>query len=100
MWQFKSTEEVIGHFKVLWKEYALCPDEKLSADAIELKRKLLDSVGFNNHQDATRITELEEALKPFAEPHFMGDNYVKFSPRLIEVARKALTKSALPQKGE
>lgn len=34
---------------------------------------------------------LREALKPFAEPHFMGDNYVKFAPRLIEAARRALS---------
>lgn len=38
-----------------------------------------------------RIERLERALKPFAEPHFMGDNYVKFAPRLIETARAALS---------
>lgn len=37
------------------------------------------------------IARLREALKPFAEPHAMGDNYVKFAPRLIEAARRALT---------
>ena len=33
---------------------------------------------------------LRKALEPFAEPHAMGDNYVKFAPRLIEDARAAL----------
>lgn len=33
---------------------------------------------------------LRAALQPFSEPHAMGDNYVKFAPRLIEAARAAL----------
>ena len=37
-----------------------------------------------------RTSILCEALEPFAEPHAMGDNYVKFAPRLIEAARTAL----------
>ncbi len=40
---------------------------------------------------ADEIDRLRAALRPFAEPHFMGDNYVKFAPRLIEAARAALT---------
>ena len=39
-----------------------------------------------------RIAELIEALRPFAEPHGMGDNYVQFHPRLIATARAALAK--------
>lgn len=38
-----------------------------------------------------REERLEQALMPFAEPHTMGDNYVKFAPRLIDAARKALS---------
>jgi len=34
---------------------------------------------------------VSEALKPFAEPHPMGDAYVKFSVHLIEAARSALS---------
>ncbi len=33
---------------------------------------------------------LRAALQAFAEPHFMGDNYVKFHPRLLTAARDAL----------
>ena len=36
------------------------------------------------------IERLRAALKPFAEPHAMGDNYVQFAPRLIHAARAAL----------
>lgn len=36
------------------------------------------------------IERLKDALTPFAGPHFFGDNYVRFSPRLIEIARAAL----------
>lgn len=36
--------------------------------------------------------ELCAALRPFAEPHGMGDNYVQFAPRLIQAAREALAK--------
>lgn len=39
---------------------------------------------------ADAIEKLRTALTPFAEPHFMGDNYVRFAPRLIEAARAAL----------
>lgn len=39
---------------------------------------------------ADEIERLIAALKPFAEPHAMGDNYVRFAPRLIDAARKAL----------
>lgn len=37
-----------------------------------------------------RMKELEEALRPFAERHHMGDQYVSFAPRLIEQARATL----------
>lgn len=40
---------------------------------------------------------LVEALKPFGEPHGMGDAYVQFHPRLIAAARAAL---ALAKEGE
>ena len=36
------------------------------------------------------VEALVGALEPFAEPHAMGDNYVKFAPRLILAARNAL----------
>lgn len=36
------------------------------------------------------IEHLRAALQPFAEPHAMGDNYVRFAPRLIDAARAAL----------
>ena len=38
----------------------------------------------------TELAAMREALKPFAEEHAMGDNYVKFHPRLILAARAAL----------
>jgi hypothetical protein len=38
------------------------------------------------------VGRLRAALEPFAEPHPMGDAYVKFSPELIEGARTALKK--------
>lgn len=45
-------------------------------------------------QEADRLTaenaRLRAALKPFAEPHAMGDAYVKFASHLIEAARIAL----------
>lgn len=41
----------------------------------------------------SEYSELMEALKPFAEPHKMGDNYVQFAPRLIEAARTAIAKA-------
>ena len=34
---------------------------------------------------------LRSALEPFADPHPMGDAYVKFDPRLICAARAALS---------
>ena len=37
--------------------------------------------------------ELLAALKPFAEPHAMGDSYVQFAPRLIATARAAIAKA-------
>ena len=37
------------------------------------------------------VERLRGALQPFAEPHFMGDVYVKFAPRLLVAARAALT---------
>lgn len=42
---------------------------------------------------AREAQRLREALRPFAEPHVMGDNYVKFAPRLLEAARAALQPS-------
>ena len=38
------------------------------------------------------VAELVEVLRPFAEPHPMGDNYVKFAPRLIHAAREVLSR--------
>lgn len=38
-------------------------------------------------------TELLAALRPFAEPHAMGDSYVQFAPRLIDTARAAIAKA-------
>lgn len=43
---------------------------------------------------AKEIAELREALKPFAEPHAMGDAYVQFSPQLVRQARAALQTQA------
>ena len=37
-----------------------------------------------------KIERLQAALVPFAQPHSMGDRYVKFHPKLIEDARTAL----------
>jgi hypothetical protein len=37
-------DEIIEYYEVLFDEYALCDDSKLSKDAIELKDKLLISV--------------------------------------------------------
>jgi hypothetical protein len=37
------------------------------------------------------LAAAREALRPFAEPHGMGDMYVQFAPRLIQAARKALS---------
>ncbi len=34
------------------------------------------------------IKLLRDALKPFAEEHFMGDSYVRFAPRLLVTARE------------
>jgi hypothetical protein len=44
-------------------------------------------------------TALVDALKPFAEPHWMGDSYVKFAPRLIAAARAALASAAPNERG-
>lgn len=46
-----------------------------------------------HYDDAlANVRELLEALRPFAEPHAMGDNYVQFAPRLIRAARAAIAK--------
>jgi hypothetical protein len=42
----------------------------------------------------TRLAELKDALRPFAEKHPMGEAYVRFSPRLIHQARAALADEA------
>jgi hypothetical protein len=53
-----------------------------------------DNIIANLHDEVRKqeaeIERLRAALKPFAEPHAMGDNYVQFAPRLIEAARAAL----------
>ncbi len=36
-----SSEKIIAEFIWLWKEYVLTPDEDLSEDALELKKKLI-----------------------------------------------------------
>jgi len=40
----ECVEEIREELEVLWKEYALAPDSKLTRGAIALKRKLLDMV--------------------------------------------------------
>ena len=35
-------EDVREEFEFLWNEYALCPDSRLSHDAISLKRNLIN----------------------------------------------------------
>ena len=42
------------------------------------------------YEAVQEIKRLRAALKPFAEPHAMGDSYVQFAPRLIEASREAL----------
>jgi hypothetical protein len=51
-------------------------------------------------RDRARIEALEGALRPFAEPHQMGDAYVKFSPALINQARAALANTASDNGGQ
>jgi hypothetical protein len=36
-----KTKELKKYFDDVWKEYAECPDSKLTRDAIALKRKLI-----------------------------------------------------------
>jgi regulator of replication initiation timing len=38
------------------------------------------------------LGEAVEVIRPFAEPHQMGDAYVKFAPRLIVAARALLAR--------
>ena len=47
MWCFVDDAELLNHFKMIWQQYAICPDEKLSGDAKELKRELRDIVGYD-----------------------------------------------------
>lgn len=36
--------DVNGQLCMLWEEFALCPDEKLSKSGLELKKKLIEMV--------------------------------------------------------
>jgi hypothetical protein len=48
------------------------------------------------HALRATIADLVKALEPFAEPHPMGDAYVRFNPRLLVAARAALAKAKQP----
>ena len=76
---------------------------KLPSVTIEKRRckEIIDME--NNHQDATRIRALEEALRFYADKDNYADTAYSAGEILEdegEIARQALTKSALPQKGE
>lgn len=74
-----------------WSHFSIFPNGNLigtSPDGIEDERV----------PDFGRILkdaalELLTALEAFAEPHFMGDHYVRFAPRLIQNARAAIAKA-------
>ena len=60
-------------FDQVWAETCSLADRAQSAEAAR-------------DQALAQVGRLREALEPFAEPHFMGDAYVKF----VENAREAL----------
>jgi hypothetical protein len=70
------TEELERHAKIVMPDY---PNDVCSRAKREIDR-------------------LRAALKPFAEAHAMGDNYVRFAPRLIEAARAAYEQSVRGEK--
>lgn len=60
-------------------------DVESAADLLTLQQSIME--------------EMAEALRPFAEPHAMGDSYVSFAPRLLVDARTALTRFDTMKKG-
>ena len=81
-------------------------------DSVRSLNKALEEISIGNPQEAENLlssaipevlaehdrlkalnAEMLEALRPFAEPHKMGDNYVRFAPRLIETARAVIAKA-------
>lgn len=71
--------------------YALTPDGTRNRfcagvqDAHTSEAELLDIARLMQAAPA-----LLAALRPFAEPHWFGDNYVQFHPRLLAAARVAI----------
>lgn len=55
---------------------------------------------YANHQDATRIRELEGALRKIVEEDNSINHITISYLNIIRIAKAALTKSALPQKEE
>jgi len=88
-WNHRQSQDDLRTFSVLWKEYALCPDEKLSEDAKELKKKLLGIVYSNSSQDAL-IRELVSALVYFANYADTSDDRYQAKSVLSKVPEEYL----------